>query len=55
MSRRPYGSNPRHAKCIAPKHARGTVNGYSNHGCRCPRCREAWRVYQAARREAVAS
>lgn len=20
----------------------GTVNGYSNHGCRCQKCRDAW-------------
>lgn len=23
----------------------GTPGGYTNHGCRCSRCREAWRVY----------
>lgn len=22
----------------------GTVGEYQNHGCRCPNCREAWRV-----------
>lgn len=25
-----------------PRH--GTVNGYSNLGCSCDRCREAWRI-----------
>lgn len=23
----------------------GTTNAYSNHGCRCGECREAWRLY----------
>jgi hypothetical protein len=26
-----------------PRH--GTINGYTNLACRCPECREAWRVY----------
>jgi hypothetical protein len=26
-----------------PRH--GTVNGYSNLGCRCPECRQAWTEY----------
>ena len=28
-----------------PRH--GTHNGYTNRRCRCPRCREAWRLYHA--------
>lgn len=24
----------------------GTVDGYSNHKCRCQKCRLAWRLYQ---------
>ena len=23
----------------------GTANEYSNHGCRCAECRNAWRIY----------
>lgn len=30
---------------IGPTH--GTVGGYTNHGCRCTECREAWRIYHA--------
>jgi hypothetical protein len=29
----------------------GTVNRYNNFGCRCPECREAWRVYRLERRQ----
>lgn len=31
----------------------GTAGGYTNHACRCPDCREAWRIYDAARRKRV--
>jgi hypothetical protein len=30
-----------------PRH--GTVNGYSNLGCRCQPCRDAWAVYHRER------
>ena len=33
-----------------PRH--GTTNGYVNLGCRCERCRTAWRVYIRERRRA---
>lgn len=33
-----------------PKH--GTINRYSNHGCRCKRCSKAWGDYYRQRREA---
>jgi hypothetical protein len=29
----------------------GTMDGYNNHACRCPDCREAWRVYRKEWRE----
>jgi hypothetical protein len=35
----------------ADEHWHGTVNGFNNKQCRCPRCREAWRIYSAAYRE----
>ena len=50
MARAPYGTNPRHKNCIAPEGRQGTANAYSNLDCRCPRCREAWRVYANERR-----
>lgn len=28
-----------------PATAHGTSNGYKNYACRCPECREAWRIY----------
>lgn len=31
---RPGDGDPRH----------GSINGYGNHGCRCPRCTEAHRI-----------
>lgn len=31
----------------------GTANGYDRYGCRCDECREARRLYAAARREVV--
>jgi hypothetical protein len=49
--RQPWGSVPRSTKCFAPEKSRGTVNGYINYLCRCPLCREAWRVYCKERRE----
>lgn len=33
----------------------GTVNRYSNHGCRCDECKEAWKRYYRERREAYRS
>jgi len=39
--------------CLAPDDPRhGTVNGYSNLGCRCDDCKSAWRVQTRQQREA---
>lgn len=29
----------------------GTIGGYSNHACRCRRCREAWTAYNKMDRQ----
>jgi len=34
----------------APAH--GTTSAYTNHGCRCDLCREAWRDYKVPRNRA---
>lgn len=31
----------------------GTSGGYTNHKCRCPKCRRAWREYIEARRKRI--
>jgi hypothetical protein len=32
-------------------HRHGTINGYSNHKCRCDLCKAAWREYCFAKRQ----
>jgi hypothetical protein len=38
------------AGILQPAKWHGTHNGYINHGCRCPQCREARATYMRERR-----
>jgi hypothetical protein len=38
-----------------PMRAHGSANGYTSWGCRCGKCRDAWRVYSAARKAYLAT
>lgn len=40
---------------LIPEHVHGTVNGYSNHQCRCEECRAAWAAEVARTKDQRAS